>query len=162
MRVDEDGQFWMLIGAVAGAIVGAAAGAIISYATTGKVNWWAVAGGAAAGALIGCGAGYLADKAVMASSWAAAASAGGTSAAAVGRNFENWFYKFVNVAKSMQQVAVKGIGRLDAISKGKIIELKNYDWSKYKYLNSVIKDFKAQGLQYKQLIGQKIKGEVIN
>ncbi len=74
VRVDVDGQFWMLIGAIGGAVVGAAAGAIISYAATEKVNWWAVGGGAVAGALIGCGAGYLADKAVMASSLAAAST----------------------------------------------------------------------------------------
>lgn len=84
VRVDDGGQFWMLIGAAVGAVVGGAT----SYATTGRINWWSVAGGATAGVLIGCGAGYLAGKALMASSWASAAAAGGTSSAAIGRNFE--------------------------------------------------------------------------
>lgn len=161
VRVDDGGQFWMLIGALAGAVVGGIAGAAISYVSTGRVNWWAVAGGAAAGALIGCGAGYLADKVVMASSWASVAAAGGTSSAAIGRNFEKWYYKFNKISKSMQQVVIKGIGRVDAIIKGKIVDLKNYNWSKYKYLNSVISNFKEQGSRYMQLIGQKVNGQTI-
>lgn len=157
VRVDSDGQFWMLIGAVAGAVVGGIAGAAISYASTGRVNLYAVAGGAAAGALIGCGAGYLADKAVMASSWAAASTAGGVG----WRNFEKWYYQVNKVPKSMQQVVIKGIGRVDAITKGKIVDMKHYEWSKYRSLSGVISSFTEQGQRYMQLIGQKVNGQRI-
>ena len=160
IRIDNGGNLWMIIGTLAGAAIGGIAGAAISYAITGRVSWWAVAGGAASGALIGLGAGYLAGKAVMASSWAQVA-AGGTSSAVIGRNFEKWYYQFNNISKSMQQVLVRGIGRLDVVSKGKIIELKNYDWSKYKYLSSVVSSFTEQGQRYMQLIGQKVNGQTI-
>lgn len=75
-----------------------------------------------------------------------------TSSAAIGRNFENWYYKVNKVAKSMQQVCIKGIGRVDAISKGKIIDCKNYNWSKYKSYSGIISSFKEQATRYIGLI----------
>jgi hypothetical protein len=161
---DPDGDVaWWIVGAVVGAVVGGTIGAVTSYAATGSVNLWAVVGGAAAGALVGCGLGYLADKAVMASSWATAASVGGTSSAAAGRTFEKWYYQFNNVSKSMQQVVIKGIGRVDAITKGKIVDMKNYDWNKpsYRNLSSVVSNFTEQGQRYLQSVGQKVNGQTI-
>ncbi len=61
----------------------------------------------------------------------------------------------------MQQVYVKGIGRLDAITKDRIVDLKNYDWSKYRSLKGVISSFKEQGMRYRQLIGTTINGQKI-
>lgn len=62
----------------------------------------------------------------------------------------------------MQQVSVKGIGRVDAITKGKIVDMKNYNWSKYSSYKSVISSFKEQGMRYRQLIGATINGQKIN
>ena len=83
-----------------------------------------------------------------AGSWAAYNAANSANNAYwIGQKFANWFCKFHNIANSAREIVVKGIGRLDAIiqnanaifHKGTIIELKNYDWSKYSSLSGVIK-----------------------
>ena len=56
MRVDQDGEFWlvgMLIGAAIGAVVNGAVSAISQKITEGSVNWGEVAVSAAAGAITG-------------------------------------------------------------------------------------------------------------
>ncbi len=56
MRVDHDGEFWlvgMLIGAAVGAIVNGAVSAITQKISEGSVNWGEVAVSAAAGAITG-------------------------------------------------------------------------------------------------------------
>jgi hypothetical protein len=49
MRFDADGEFWFVIGAVAGGLIGGAVSAISQYATNGKVDWKVVGVNAAAG-----------------------------------------------------------------------------------------------------------------
>ena len=53
----------------------------------------------------------------------------GTSSYAIGRSFEEWFYKAYNIVN--QQVRYAGY-RFDAIFKNTIVELKNYNWSSYR------------------------------
>ena len=64
----------------------------------------------------------------------------------------------------LQQVTttINGVKvRLDAIVNGKIVELKNYNWSSYSSYNSVINSFVTQANKYKQLIGQNVNGITI-
>ena len=53
MRMDCDGDFWMLIGAAVGTAISFAVSAASQYATTGKINWGIVGVNAAAGAISG-------------------------------------------------------------------------------------------------------------
>ena len=53
VRVDCSGQYWMLIGAVVGALVSGAVSAVSQYITIGSINWKTVGINAAAGAISG-------------------------------------------------------------------------------------------------------------
>lgn len=152
--MDTNGMIaWWIVGAAIGAVVGG----IYSYAKTGNVDWKYVAGGALAGAGLGLAAQTVATS-YTAASWAAKGAGLGGSSYAIGRRFEQWFYNYYNITKTQINTWA---GRLDAVSKGRIIELKNYNWDKYKYLNSVISRFTEQGSRYQQLIGEKVGGEII-
>ena len=50
---------------------------------------------------------------------------------------------------------------MDAIVNGRIIELKNYDWSKYGSYKSIISSFVKQAEKYLQLVGTTIEGQKI-
>ena len=93
-------------------------------------------------------------------SWDAyrAAKSLGTNAYAKGRTFENWFYEFYGV--TAQQVTHGG-RRLDAVMNNYIIELKNYDWSKYSSYGSLATRFSKQALNYLNFVGDTIKGQKI-
>ena len=93
-------------------------------------------------------------------SWDAyrAAKSLGTNANAKGRTFENWFYEFYGV--TAQQVTHGG-RRLDAVMNNYIIELKNYDWSKYSSYGSLATRFSKQALNYLNFVGDTIKGQKI-
>lgn len=93
-------------------------------------------------------------------SWDAyrAAKSLGTNAYAKGRTFENWFYEFYGV--TAQQVTHGG-RRLDAVMNNYIIELKNYDWSKYSSYGSLATRFSKQALNYLDFVGDTIKGQKI-
>ena len=82
----------------------------------------------------------------------------GTSAYAIGSAFEKWFYRAYNVV--YKQVSYSGY-RFDAIYKQSIVELKNYDWSKYSSYTSLIKSFTTQANNYLQFVGTRINGQVI-
>ena len=82
----------------------------------------------------------------------------GTTAYAIGRAFEDWFYKAYNVIH--QQVRYMGY-RFDAIFQNNIVELKNYDWSKYNSYGSLANKFVEQATNYMQFIGMEIRGQVI-
>ena len=132
----EDGwAYWKYVvyGGVGGGILGGLAG-------------WAFAGTSAAASI----------------SWSAykATTAIGTSSYAVGNAFERWFYKAYNVAFNLRQVRFRGF-RFDAIFKGSIVELKNYDWSKYSNISSVIRSFTFQARNYLRFVGMEIRGQVI-
>ena len=51
--------------------------------------------------------------------------------------------------------------RFDAIYQNSIIELKNYDWSKYSSYTSLAKKFVSQARNYAQYVGQVIAGQKI-
>ena len=51
--------------------------------------------------------------------------------------------------------------RLDAIHRGYIIELKNYDWSKYSSYGGLINKFLEQANKYLSFVGSLIKDEHI-
>ena len=153
------------IGLLVGAIVGGAA----SYVKYKKVNITWVAGGAIIGALVAAG-GYWVYTTVKgaAAAWSAykAAQAGAgaaTGSAAIGRMFEKFYYVFNKIADKFQQVLWKAY-RFDAIFKNKIIELKNYDWSKYSssQIAYIAKQFCKQAENYLSAVGQRIAGEKIN
>jgi hypothetical protein len=179
MYVDESGNVFMLATGAVGAVIGGIGGAIHSYSKYGEVRWKNVAAGAAIGGatgLIGGAAasfvktGSIATSAhtvlTAGSNWTATMTASGaTSSAAIGRTFEKWFYEFNNIGKSAQQIAIKGLGRVDAFSKGTIYELKNYNWSKYSgsQINNVTKGFVSQAqrhLQVDKINGEKVKNLV--
>ena len=175
--IDPNGEAFMFLTAAIGAVVGGIGGAIYSYAVHGEVKWQNVVAGAAIGGVVGLTGGAAAASITTGTalaptssviyaggSWAASsAAAGAGSSYAIGSSFEKWYYKFDNIAKSAQQVVIKGIGRIDAFTKGKIIELKNYDWTKYASpgkLNSVINNFVEQAQKYQQVVsvnGEKVK-----
>ena len=175
--IDPNGEAFMFLTAAIGAVVGGIGGAIYSYAVHGEVKWQNVVAGAAIGGVVGLTGGAAAASITTGTalaptssviyaggSWAASsAAAGAGSSYAIGSSFEKWYYKFYNIAKSAQQVVIKGIGRIDAFTKGKIIELKNYDWTKYASpgkLNSVINNFVEQAQKYQQVVsvnGEKVK-----
>ena len=148
------------IGLVAGALVGDQAAR--SNGLTPDDEWeyykYVVLGGTV-GCAVGAGVGYLGGQAI-ASSWAyyKATTTIGTSAYAIGHAFEEWFYKAYNVVE--QQVRHAGY-RLDAILNHYIIELKNYDWSKYSNYTSIINSFTRQARNYLQFIGQTIGSQKI-
>ena len=152
------------IGLLAGVIIGGAA-SYVKYKKV-KISW--LVGGAVIGALVAAG-GYWVYTTVngAATTWSvykatqfgAGASAG---SAAIGRMFEKFYYNYNNIATKFQQVVWKNF-RFDAIFKNRIIELKNYDWSKYSssQLRSIAKQFTAQGQKYLQAIGKYIGGQKI-
>ena len=51
--------------------------------------------------------------------------------------------------------------RFDAIYQNSIIELKNYDWSKYSSYAGLAKKFVQQAWQYMKFVGQDIAGQTI-
>lgn len=151
-----------------GLLVGAIVGGVASYVKYKKVKISWIAGGAVIGALLAAG-GYWVYTTVKgaAASWsaykAAQAGAGASmSSAAIGRMFEKFYYGFNNIGSKFQQVVWKNF-RFDAIFKNRIIELKNYDWSKYNasQLRSLSRQFAAQGQKYIQAIGKYIGGQKI-
>ena len=81
-----------------------------------------------------------------------------SSSYAIGRAFEKWFYEAYNVVD--QQVRYFGY-RFDAIYNNTIVELKNYDWSKYNSYSGLINRFTSQAKNYLQFIGQTINGQTI-
>ena len=158
----------ILIGAGIGLIVGAVGGS--HYAKhqknlTPSDGWdywkYVVFGGIGGGALGGVAGWAFAGTNVAASiSWATykATTAIGTSAYAIGRAFEKWFYQAYNVVN--QQVRYCGY-RFDAIFNQSIVELKNYDWSKYSSYGSLVQKFTTQANNYMQFVGTYINGELI-
>lgn len=84
----------------------------------------------------------------------------GESSAALGRTFENWYYKENNIPKGGQQV-VHGGKRFDAVANNTIIELKNYDWNKYSSYTSIANRFKKQANAYMGFVGQEVAGQEI-
>ncbi len=171
--VDALGCGPILIATLIGLSIGGLLGAGASYLYHGRVKISWVAGGAIIGAFIGATGtwAYTTFKGV-AKSWlaykAAQFSAGASAASAsIGRMFEQWYYNYNKIGKAFQQITYKLSNgskvRLDAIFKGRIIELKNYDWSKYKSYTSLINSFKTQATKYQEIVGkivcnQKIKG----
>ena len=152
------------IGLLVGAIVGGTA-SYVKYKKV-KISW--VAGGAVIGALVAAG-GYWVYTTVKgaAATWSAykAAQIGAgasTSSAAIGRMFEKFYYSFNNIATKFQQVVWETF-RFDAIYKNRIIELKNYDWTKYSasQIRSIANQFATQGQKYLQAIGKYICGQKI-
>lgn len=166
-NVDYTGKGLLLvlfIGALVGAVVGGAA-SYVKYKQV-KVSW--VVGGAVIGTLVAAG-GYWVYTTVKgaAAAWSAykAAEIGAgaaTGSAAIGRMFEKFYYGFNNIAARFQQVVWKCF-RFDAIFKNRIIELKNYDWSKYSssQIRSIANQFATQGRNYLQAIGQYVGGQLI-
>ena len=161
----------ILIGAAIGLVVGATGG---SYYAKHKKNltpddgwdYWkyVVFGGVGGGALGGVAGWAFAGTQVAATiSWAyyKATTYIGTSAYAIGRAFEKWFYKAYSIIEKNQQVRHGGF-RFDAIFKNSIVELKNYTWSCYSNYNGLINSFTAQARNYMQFIGDTINGQVIN
>lgn len=74
--------------------------------------------------------------------------------------FELWYCQYNKITSTAQQVTTN-VGRVDAVSKGQIIELKHYIWSSYPYLNSVINKFIEQASRYTSLIGDVVAGQKI-
>ncbi len=169
---DANGQFFMLATAAVGALIGGIAGAIFSYATVGEIDWKSVAIGAIAGGVVGLGAGALTaffatgsalatttEVLIYGTKWAATlATSGATTSAALGRAFEEWFYKAYNITKTAQQVVIEGVGRVDAVVNGYIYELKNYSWDKYSLsqLGSIASRFVEQANRY--LSADRVRG----
>jgi len=111
------------------------------------------------------------SKGGVSNSWATwSANNTATNSFQVGQKFENWFCNYFKIPDSARQIVIKGIGRLDTIvkdanavfNKGSIVELKNYDWSKYSSYDWVIRNFVRQAEKYQKLIGQTVNGEAIN
>ena len=157
----------IIIGAAVGAAIGGLTAAAISNAQLGYVNWdWVLlgaGGGAVLGGLAGWGVGAALNAAsastALANSWLQYKAAHiATRAYAIGRTFEEWFYKAYNVVH--QQVRYASY-RFDAIYQNSIIELKNYDWSKYSSYTSLAKKFVSQARNYAQYVGQVIAGQKI-
>ena len=174
MFKDETGEgitlACVLIGAGIGLIVGAIGGS--HYAKhkknlTPSDGWdywkYVVFGGVGGGALGGlAGWAFAGTNAAASISWAyyKATNVIGTSAYAIGSAFEKWFYKAYDIIKQYQQVTYRGY-RFDAIFKNSIVELKNYNWSKYSSYNGLIKTFTNQARNYMQFVGDVIKRQKI-
>jgi len=174
MFKDETGEgitlACVLIGAGIGLIVGAIGGS--HYAKhkknlTPSDGWdywkYVVFGGVGGGALGGlAGWAFAGTNAAASISWAyyKATNVVGTSAYAIGSAFEKWFYKAYDIIKQYQQVTYRGY-RFDAIFKNSIVELKNYNWSKYSSYNGLIKTFTNQARNYMQFVGDVIKRQKI-
>ncbi len=157
----------IILGAVIGAIVGGTSGAYRAnkrgFSPSDGWSYWkyVVFGGVGGGALGGIAGWAFAGTNVAASiSWTyyKATTAIGSSSYAIGRAFEKWFYKAYNVIN--QQIRYHGY-RFDAIYKNSIVELKNYNWSRYSNFNSIIKSFTTQARNYMQFIGDIIAGQEI-
>ena len=74
-------------------------------------------------------------------------------------------YSFYEISEEVQQIAVRGIGRVDAFIDGVIYELKNYNWGNYSasQIRSLSTDFVSQAENYKRigiLNGSSVKGIV--
>ena len=159
----------LIIGASIGLITGALGGGYYAknYKHLSQDDGWdywkyVVFGGVGGGALGGLAGWAFAGTSVAASmSWTyyKATTYIGTSAYAIGRAFEKWFYKAYNVVD--QQVRYHGY-RFDAIYRNSIVELKNYTWSNYSSYTSIIKTFTTQARNYMQFIGDTINGQLIN
>ena len=167
---DPNGYGPVLIATLIGLAIGGIGGAVASYICKGKVKITWIVGGMTLGALAGAGLGWLYTTFKgAAASWsaykAAQISSGATiSSSSIGSMFEKWYYGFNKIGKGLQQVTKSINGktfRFDAIKSGKIIELKNYDWSKYRSYKSIINSFTNQANNYKQFIGQTIHGQKI-
>jgi RHS repeat-associated protein len=100
-RLDEDGEAWVVVGAIAGAIVGGIVGGVISYKRNGSVDWRYVAGGAVTGALIGSGVGLIAAKATTAATAATAGSGALTSDVLSKGPVNTVVYKGLNAGKQV-------------------------------------------------------------
>jgi len=170
--VDETGHSIILTGI----IVGAAIGAVVGGTATGiwahnnsnenvSDNWgWYALAGAVGGGIVGGLTGWGAGKMVLSVSWTSKATQiVGASSVVLGNTFEKWFYKMYDIVKTNQQIVVKGIGRIDAFSKGMIYELKNYTWSIYpnSRLIKLASQFVEQAQRYmkiENIAGEKVKG----
>lgn len=158
----------ILIGVAIGSIIGAVGGS--HYAKhkmdlTPSDGWdywkYVIYGGIGGGALGGlAGWAFAGTSAAASISWGyyKTTTAIGTSSYAIGRAFEKWFYKAYNVVH--QQVRYFGY-RFDAVFKNSIVELKNYNWSRYSNYNSLIKSFTTQARNYMQFVGDTINDQVI-
>lgn len=169
---DDTGEGLILACVTAFAIIGAAVGAIggSHYAkhkkglspNDGWSYWKYVVGGGVAGGALGGVVGWaFAGTPVAASiSWRvyAATHTVGTSSYAIGHFLERWYYDAYNVV--YRQVSYGGC-RFDAIFKNSIVELKNYDWSKYKYIKSVMRQLLSQADKYTKFVGTEINGVFI-
>ncbi len=186
MYADSTGESIILtsviIGAAVGAVLGGGIAAATTYAQLGYVDWKWVAVGAGAGGIVGGLCGWGVGSAIQAANAAAAAaainaSAGvtisssaaeswleykashvATNSSAIGRIFEEWFYETYNVA--CRQLSYANC-RFDAIYNNAIVELKNYNWSKYSSYTSLIKKFTIQAEKYIQHIGKEFAGQKI-
>ena len=168
---DNSGEGLLLACVLIGAAIGLVAGAVIGDSVA-KSNGYDIDDGwdylqyvmgfAALGGALGgvVGWAFAGTKVAAAISWSVykATTTIGTSAYAIGRAFEQWFYKAYNV--TLQQIRHHGY-RFDAIVKNSIVELKNYDWSKYSNLSGVIKRFTTQAQNYLQFVDTKINGVMI-
>ena len=122
---------------------------------------YVVFGGIGGGVLGGLAGWAFAGSPVAASiSWSyyKATTYIGTTSYAIGRAFEEWFYKAYNVV--LQQIRYHGY-RFDAIFQNSIVELKNYNWSCYSSYGAIIRSFIIQAQNYMQFVGQTINGELI-
>jgi RHS repeat-associated protein len=158
----------VVVGAVVGFLIGSVAGAYYADKQNGlsPSDGWAywkyvIYGGVGGGALGGLvGWAFAGTKVAASISWAyyKATTVIGTSSYAIGRAFEEWFYKAYNVVH--QQVRYSGY-RFDAVYNNSIVDLKNYDWSKYSHYSGLIKSFVHQASNYMQFIGEDICGQII-
>ena len=163
---------WVAVGAGAGGIVGglggwgvgsaiqaanAAAAAAAVNASATAINTGANAIGASASAnAVSTGATISSSAAESWLEYKAAHVA--TSSNAIGKVFEEWFYKTYNVA--CRQLSYANC-RFDAIYNNAIVELKNYNWSKYSSYTSLIKKFTMQAEKYMQHVGKVFAGQEI-
>ena len=168
-RKDSSGFLGLLACLGIGALIGALIGGTVSYVKYKELRVKWIVGGAVIGMLVAAGGYWVYNTYYGAlASWSAYKSAqigagASASSATIGRMFEKFYYSFNNIASKCQQVVWKHF-RFDAIFKGRIVELKNYDWTKYSssQIASLAGKFATQGQKYLQAIGQYVGGQKIN
>ena len=168
-RKDSSGFLGLLACLGIGALIGALIGGTVSYVKYKELRVKWIVGGAVIGMLVAAGGYWVYNTYYGAlASWSAYKSAqigagASASSATIGRMFEKFYYSFNNIASKCQQVVWKHF-RFDAIFKGRIVELKNYDWTKYSasQIERISCSFVEQAENYKQAIGSIINGEKIH
>lgn len=169
--MDAGGQSLLLACVLIGSCIGIIVGAVIGNNVAEK-NGYCVSDGwdylkyvmgfAALGGALGGVAGWAFAGTSLAAniSWTVYKTTHviGTTSYAIGHAFEEWFYKAYNVIN--KQVRYGGY-RFDAIVNNSIVELKNYDWSKYDNFSSLAKRFVNQATNYLAFVGQNIENQII-